>query len=114
VSCAGRSLQGVETTVCDRIEALINALSHFGYSAWITSGYRDSTRQAALYQRWISGRSKYPAQPPGKSLHERGLAVDIGSTAEGLEVAGFLAPYVGLTWGGHFTHVDPVHFELRL
>lgn len=113
MSCGGRSLEGVEVTVCERIEALIDGLRQFGYSAWITSGYRDSRKQATLYDRWIHGKSKYPAAPPGHSAHERGLAVDLGSTEEGLQVAGLLAPYVGLTWGGRFSTPDPVHFELR-
>jgi len=113
VSCAGASLAGVEPTVCDRIEALIDALKQHGYPAWITSGRRSSQKQAKLYAAWRAGKSKYPAAPPGRSLHELGLAVDIGSTAEGLQVAGFLAPYCGLTWGGRFSDPDPVHFELR-
>lgn len=50
---------------------------------WIVSGYRTPQRQ---YQLWIGALQKYGdpdiadnwVAPPGHSLHERGLAVDLG------------------------------------
>ena len=83
----------------------------------ITSAERSSTKQAKLYQDWIRGRSRIPAAPPGSSLHEFGLALDmarIGIDPIGdplLEYLGQLWEYYGLRHGGAR---DPVHFQPRM
>lgn len=41
----------------------------------IHSGWRDPADQRRLYQLFLEGRGA-PANPPGTSLHERGLALD--------------------------------------
>ena len=43
----------------------------------VTSGYRDSMKQAQLYDRWQRGLSEIPAAAPGRSLHQYGLAFDL-------------------------------------
>jgi len=109
MSCGGCSLKGVRADVRARGEALIHGLRLQGIPGWFTSGYRTRAKQAQLYNRFLAGRSKYPVAPPGHSAHERGLAFDIGSTAEGLAVAGRHAADLGLSWSPR----DPVHFEVR-
>ncbi|MGH7339695.1 MAG: M15 family metallopeptidase [Candidatus Rokuibacteriota bacterium] len=85
--------------------------------ATITSAYRSSAKQAALYRRWQSGRSPFPAAPPGQSLHEYRLAfdMDIPSDRSALADAGALWESIGpgFRWGGRFSRADPVHFEYR-
>ncbi len=42
----------------------------------LTSGKRSSQKQADLYDAWREGRSALPANRPGTSAHEFGLALD--------------------------------------
>lgn len=42
----------------------------------LTSGYRSPQKQAQLYEDYRAGRSAIPANPPGDSAHEVGLALD--------------------------------------
>ncbi len=72
----------------------------------INSGYRDSRKQAELYAK-IGPPN---AAPPGRSLHERGLAVDMNSADanEAIKLGlfdkyGFKRPIAKETW-----HVEPV------
>jgi hypothetical protein len=80
----------------------------------ITSARRSRTEQARLYARWQQGLSPFPALPPGRSQHERGLAVDLarfGVPAENdplLRALGASWRAAGGVWGGE---ADPVHFE---
>jgi LAS superfamily LD-carboxypeptidase LdcB len=96
----------------DALEALQAILAETGYPSWVTSTLRSYAEQDRLYREWRAGKRKYPVAPPGHSRHETGTAFDIGSSARGLAVAGAIAPYLGLRWGGTFTKRDPVHFEL--
>jgi hypothetical protein len=78
-----------------------------GFQVRITSGYRSYATQAKLYKDYISGVAAYPANPPGQSKHEKGLALDVLSTnTEGLAN---LMTSVGLVWAGPS---DPIHFEM--
>jgi len=75
----------------------------------ITSGLRDSSKQAQLYQAYISGKSPYPAARPGTSKHEKGFALDINSAdAAAMDKMGILAKY-GLS---RPVPNDPVHIEM--
>lgn len=79
----------------------------------VTSAKRSRTEQQRLYNRWLSGQSPFPANPPGRSQHELGLAVDLarfGQDAaddELLRVLGKAWTSAGGLWGGD---KDPVHF----
>lgn len=94
--------------------------SSAGYPLRVSSGYRSTAAQAALYDRWIRGESPYPAAKPGTSQHELGRAVDLvwekTGTREPFQGAwkalGRLGERVGLVWGGRFSVYDPIHFEL--
>jgi hypothetical protein len=70
----------------------------------IVSGYRSPARQQALWERRAS--NPYPVARPGRSLHERGLAIDVprGFVDDLLGVAdraGLCQP---------LPRTDPVHF----
>lgn len=97
----------------DPAERLLAALRQVDPRFIFTSTYRSSTEQARLYNEWLSGKSLFPALPPGRSLHEYGLAVDIArfgvEAAEDpiLREAGAAWRRGGGTWGGE---TDPVHF----
>ncbi len=73
----------------------------------VTSTYRSCRAQKALYDEWIMGARRLPAAPPGRSLHNIGLAVDISASPEALRALGDLWTSWGGWWGGER---DPVHF----
>lgn len=83
------------------------AAAAIGFRARVTSGYRDPRKQAQLYYEYINGRSPYPVAPPGTSLHERGLAIDV--VADDPDSLVTLLTRAGLSWAGPG---DPVHFQL--
>jgi len=78
-----------------------------GFNSRVTSTYRTRAQQAKLYADYIAGRSSLPANQPGYSLHERGLAIDI-VTEDLRELVGFME-YLGFKWAGP---KDKVHFYL--
>ena len=86
--------------------ALARAEQLLGRPVPITSGYRSTEAQAALYDSRAT--NPYPVAPPGSSMHERGLAIDVPAdfvpTLLGVAPrAGLCQPYPG---------DDPIHFEV--
>jgi len=83
----------------------------------VTSGFRSSTKQAKLYAKWLSGESKIPAAPPGRSLHGYGLAFDlarIGKDPFTDPLLNWLGA-VWTSWGGRYGgERDPVHFQVSM
>lgn len=78
-----------------------------GFQVRVTSGWRSYATQAKLYKDYINGIAAYPANPPGQSMHEKGLALDILATDVNKLVT--LLSEVGLVWAGP---ADPIHFEM--
>ena len=80
----------------------------------VTSARRSTFKQAQLRADWESGKSKIPANRPGTSLHEFGLAFDMARigmdplTDPLLAWLGAVWEHVGGRWGGKR---DPVHFQ---
>lgn len=86
--------------------ALDRAARLLGRPVPITSGFRSAAEQAALFAR--RALLPYPVAPPGRSMHERGLAVDVPTAflptlLPVAQSAGLCRPY---------PRTDPVHFEL--
>jgi len=83
----------------------------------VTSSFRSPSKQARLYERYLSGQSKIPAAPPGRSLHGYGLAFDLAR----LGIDPFRDPLLNWlgrvweSWGGQYGgERDPVHFQVRV
>lgn len=57
------------------VAALASAEQLLGRPVPIVSGYRSPAQQRALWERRAS--NPFPVAPPGRSLHERGLAIDV-------------------------------------
>jgi hypothetical protein len=86
------------------LAALASADRLLGRPVPIVSGYRSPAQQQALWDRRAS--NPYPVARPGRSLHERGLAIDVprGFVDDLLGVAdrsGLCQP---------LPRTDPVHF----
>ena len=72
----------------------------------ITSGWRSTAAQAALYAN--RARNPYPVARPGTSAHERGTAVDVPRAFAARLAA--VSSRTGLC--RPWPETDPVHFEL--
>lgn len=87
----------------------------------VSSARRSRADQYKLYERFRAGKSKIPAAPPGRSLHELGLAFDmhrLGIDPFSDPLLNFLGEIwvsmgglYGGSWGGG---VDPVHFQANV
>lgn len=88
-----------------------------GQRLWILSGRRSPDEQAQLFATAAAGESTRPAAKPGDSLHEIGLAFDVGTdrqlTGREWDCVGQLGEAFGLTWGGRFRAYDPNHFQIH-
>jgi hypothetical protein len=104
---AGPNLSNVHPTLKKIARNLPRVAASQGIQVRITSGYRSRAVQTKLYNDYIAGRAAYPANPPGTSMHEKGLALDILSS-DPYALAGLLTQ-VGLEWAGPS---DDIHFQL--
>ena len=79
------------------------------YGAVVTSVRRSAAQQARLYHNFVVGASRYPAAPPGRSMHQVGRAFDLAASPWLLAELGQLWESWGGRWGGRAG--DPIHFE---
>jgi len=86
---------------------LLDAVKKQGGNPQVTSGYRTTQQQAALYN---SGNGGVPVARPGSSLHEKGLAADVTGDSKTVQLLHSLAPQYGLEFP--FAN-DPVHVQLK-
>ena len=86
--------------------ALARAEQLLGRAVPITSGYRSTEAQAQLYANRAA--NPYPVAPPGSSMHERGLAIDVPADFVPQLLA--VAPKAGLCQP--YPADDPIHFEV--
>ena len=100
------SLAGLRPVFKPWAEALIQVARRYSLSPHITSGYRSVEKQRRLYERYLLGQHPFPVAPPGKSMHNYGLAFDMISNDN---------PWLGLVWeywGGRYGGKrDSVHFS---
>lgn len=84
---AGRAkLLGLEPDIKANAEWCLSVADYYGVPVTVVSGKRTSTEQRRLYRNYQecvargefgrSARCRYPANPPGESAHEFGLAWD--------------------------------------
>lgn len=89
-------------------QSLYDLAKKAGVRPHVTSARRTYAKQSALYQAYISGRSRYPAAPPGTSAHEYGLAFDmIVDNAVDQADLGTVWTQAGWVYGGE---EDPIHY----
>ena len=101
---------GLQPHFAYRVALVLYWCSLYRIPCTITSGARSSVKQKALYDRYLRGLSRFPAAPPGRSDHEKGLAVDLSFPTQYTNYVVYFARYAGLKWGGYFARPDPIHF----
>jgi hypothetical protein len=107
-SVTGKSLEGVNSELMNRfLAAATEYKEKTGRPVNVTSGLRTADKQAELYAAFKAGRG-LPANPPGKSNHETGNAID-SSDASQMAALGILQKHgLAQTAGSK----DPVHIQL--
>jgi LAS superfamily LD-carboxypeptidase LdcB len=103
---AAPSFAGLQPWAIPYAQYLYQVAEYNGLRPRITSVFRTYQQQAVLYQRYLRGMSSLPAAPPGRSLHERGLAFDMVTD---------YPEALGAVWnsmGGRWFAADPVHHEI--
>jgi hypothetical protein len=102
------NFEGLQPTFKDAVIAAAteyNAVT--GNMIMINSAKRSSEDQQKLYDAWVArGKTGMPVGKPGRSLHERGQAVDIQNYKDPVAVLAFATQ--GLT---QKVPNDPVHFQ---
>jgi LAS superfamily LD-carboxypeptidase LdcB len=107
-----------------RLNAAVRDMRRRGIRPRINSAFRSHAEQRALYRcarirRCRARRGIYGAKRPGTSMHEAGLAVDMGGvatgrrrrrlTARGRQMVRIMRKH-GFRW--RYGLKDPAHFEL--
>lgn len=69
---------GLQPEFKERLEAL---LAEAGPRLVLNYGYRSRAEQQKLYDLWLAGKGS-PANRPGTSLHEKGLAADVANVGD--------------------------------
>ena len=105
VTIGGKTINGQQSFVNDLAAADADMFAATGEHLIINESLRDSARQKALYDRYVSGKGGRAAAP-GTSFHETGLAVDLPGNLVN-KAKPFLAKY-GIVNGlagdlGHFS-----------
>lgn len=117
-------INGLDNDARARLNAAVREMRRRGIRPRINSAFRTRSEQRSLYRcarsrRCRSRRGVYGANPPGTSMHEAGLAVDLGGVATGrrrrrLTPKGRLMVRImrkhGFRW--RYGLKDPAHFEL--
>lgn len=69
-------LRGLHPTLIPYAEWCLDVAAYYGVPVEVTSVYRTWKEQAELRRAYEEGRSAFPANRPGDSAHEYGLAWD--------------------------------------
>lgn len=69
-------LAGLHPEVAERVRWCLDVAAYYDVPVEFTSGFRSLERQAELRADWEAGRSRWPANRPGDSSHNYGLAWD--------------------------------------
>lgn len=121
---APKRVNALDAKARARLNAALRELRKRGLQPRVNSTFRSQAEQQAIFRcarnhRCRKRRGIYGAKPPGSSLHEAGLAVDLSGMATGrrqrrLTPKGRQTVRVmerhGFTW--RYGMKDPAHFEM--
>jgi len=110
-------IEGLPEAVRKALLAALGEARQSGVPFEITSTLRRPEEQAALYARRAA--NKYPVAPPGRSLHETGMAVDVTTAPMTRGVLTQILAKYGFQWAGpkdqvHYRYVGAASDPFRL
>lgn len=88
-------LSGLHPAVKDAAEWCLDVAEYYGIPVTITSGFRGWEEQQRLRDRYEAGQSKFPANEPGDSAHNYGLAWDSWVPEEWRPAWDYIRRYIG-------------------
>ena len=100
-------LRGLEPGVRNAAECAFKIAGEYGIVPVITSTKRSWAEQVQLRQRWERGESEFPANRPGDSAHQFGMAFDSWVPDEQMDDWARLRRLMGL----HVPENDLIHAE---
>lgn len=100
---------GGATLSADAMRSFMSVAARFG-GIPLTSSYRSIAQQAKLYADYLAGRHKAQVAPPGKSLHNFGLAIDV-NTAWLKKNPGAVKALLAAGWRQFDPVNEPWHFS---
>jgi len=124
LASSNNRLDGLEPDARVRLNAAVREMRRRGIRPRVNSTFRSRAEQQAIYncahnRRCRARRGIYGARRPGTSMHEAGLAVDIGGVAggrrhrrltpKGRQVVRIMHRH-GFAW--RYGLKDPAHFEV--
>lgn len=110
------SLSSLDPRLAPYAQHLVRVAESQGLRVQVTSVRRTRAQQQVLYQRYLArlragDPNPLPANPPGSSLHEHGLAFDLVVNGDYRGSAQRALGQLWQSWGGKWAgSVDPVHF----
>ena len=120
---SSKRLKTLDNDTRVRLNSAMRDMRKRGIKPRVNSTFRSNAEQRSIYQCSHSSRCRarrgiYGAKPPGTSMHEAGLAVDLGGVAKGrrrrLTPKGQKMVRImrkhGFKW--RYGMKDPAHFEL--
>jgi len=106
------SLSSLEPWLRPYAEWLVSVAPYAGARrVRITSARRSRARQQQLWDRFKRGQAQFPAAPPGRSLHEYGLAWDM--VTEPFSALTILGDWWNQV-GGQWSPTDEIHFGIAV
>jgi LAS superfamily LD-carboxypeptidase LdcB len=119
---SGKRLKSLDDDTRVRLKSAMRDMRKRGIRPRVNSTFRSQAEQRDLYRcshsrRCRARRGIYGAKPPGTSMHEAGLAVDIGGvskgrrniTPKGRKMVRIMRKH-GFNW--RYGLKDPPHFEI--
>src|SRR5437879_4301625 len=102
------SLRTLDWRLIPAASWFVRALERAGIQVTVTSARRDLDEQEQLYDCFRRtgcsncrrGPGCFPAAPPGRSFHDKGVAFDLHLSPPRYAEAGALWERLGGTWGG--------------
>jgi len=99
---------GMDARLRAHAEATVSYAEKFGIVPVIVSVRRNAVEQQKLWQNFQAGRSKWPANPPGDSAHQYGVAFDTTVKPEHQEAWNFIRR--GFGWTVHESDIPHAEF----
>lgn len=101
-------LRGLHEGVRPYAEYAHRVARHFGLEPRVTSTFRSWVDQSRLRRRYLQGRSRFPANAPGDSAHNYGLAWDSTVAPENQGLWNRIREWVGFRVPSN----DEIHAEV--
>lgn len=101
-------LRGLAQWVRPYADYALELARYYGVPVTVTSVYRGWQEQAELRRAYEAGRSRWPANAPGDSAHNFGLAFDSAVPPEYQEAWDAIRRYIGFNVPGN----DRIHAEV--